>query len=201
MKASMFAAPAVMMLYSKFGKDITEPQILAGYGTAVALVLAALAYIYLKVQASNDRGEVTVKVKKANGTTETENKTVAEYDAGEVRNQLIKVVMGTAIVGALYYYKGVLQALVIQAVMLPLNLFEAGIFKVHVLGEPAAGKLARPFKEDNPFAAFTEAQTAAKEKADEPVADTPASEDGSEAPKAAGKTAFSASEIGVAKRR
>ncbi len=64
------------------------------------------------------------------------------------------VLQGTVIVGGLYYWKHVVQALVVQAVMLPLNLYETGLFKVHLLGQPATGPLARPFKEDNPFAAY-----------------------------------------------
>ena len=46
-----------------------------------------------------------------------------------------------------------LQPLAMQIVMLPLNLFESQLFKVHVLGQAPQGALARPWKEDNPFAA------------------------------------------------
>ncbi len=67
MKPSMLAAPMVMLLWNKVGKDVTEPQILAGYGTALILTLGTLAYIYMKVQEANDSAEVTVKSKKPNG--------------------------------------------------------------------------------------------------------------------------------------
>ena len=46
-----------------------------------------------------------------------------------------------------------LQPLAMQIVMLPLNLFESQLFKVHVMGQAPQGALARPWKEDNPFAA------------------------------------------------
>ena len=46
-----------------------------------------------------------------------------------------------------------LQPLAMQIIMLPLNLYESQLFKVHVMGQAPQGALARPWKEDNPFAA------------------------------------------------
>ncbi len=55
---------------------------------------------------------------------------------------------GAAFVIVLHSWKGFLQPLVIQAAMTVISLADEPLFRIYILGEPATGKLQRPFKKD-----------------------------------------------------
>ena len=60
---------------------------------------------------------------------------------------------GASLVTALHLWRGFMQPLVIQCVTIPFTLVESPLFQVYLLKKPAAGSLARPWKEESPFAA------------------------------------------------
>ena len=46
-----------------------------------------------------------------------------------------------------------MQPLVIQCVTIPVTLLESPLFQIYIMKKAAAGSLARPWKEESPFAA------------------------------------------------
>lgn len=67
-----------------------------------------------------------------------------------------KIINSTAmtvlIIGGIHYYKASVMPLLIQSVSMPLNIVSSKLFQVYVLGRPAVGDLARPWKVESPFA-------------------------------------------------
>ena len=62
---------------------------------------------------------------------------------------------GAAFVVVLHLWKGFLQPLVIQAAMTVITIADEPLFQIYILGEPATGKLQRPFKKDAGLKAST----------------------------------------------
>ena len=89
---------------------------------------------------------IIVQVKSKNPQTgQAESLTVEEYDRREVINGLRGQVIGTLFVGFLHYKKGLLPPLLFQSIMMPFNLVDNKMFRIHVLGE-SDDDLKRPFK-------------------------------------------------------
>eukprot|EP00891_Asterochloris_glomerata_P009709 jgi/Astpho2/9709/Aster-x0867 len=159
----MLAAPLSLWLYKKYGEDIDHPTMRAAFALVVTAAAALIFYIHRQITQKHDQAVVEHEVKKPGQDPVTKSTPTWEYDQTELKKLLSKMGLPVLIVVGLHAYKGYLQPLAMQIVMLPLNLFESQLFKVHVLGQAPQGALARPWKEDNPFAAFTEGAAKAKE--------------------------------------
>jgi len=88
----------------------------------------------------------SVQVKSKNPQTgQMESLTVEAYDRREVINGLRGQLIGSLFVGFLHYKKGLLPPLLFQSIMMPFNLVDNKMFRIHVLGE-SDDDLKRPFK-------------------------------------------------------
>merc|ERR1711879_325826 len=67
--------------------------------------------------------------------------TSKEYDMEKLMEAVKQPVMGFLILGGIYYKWGSLFPLVMQILMTPLQLYEAPLTKIHLLGKPQK----RPF--------------------------------------------------------
>lgn len=183
MKLGMLVAPVTMLAYNKFGQDLELTHIRLAFVTSICVVAAVLFFLYQAIQQSRDQQPVEFEVKAAGKPTEKQTLPAAKYDAQEFQKLLKKMAPGILIVTVLHCWKGFMQPLVIQCVTIPVTLLESPLFQVYMLKKAATGTLARPWKEESPFAALTGATT---DTAAEPV--TAASSDAATAP-TAGKAA------------
>jgi hypothetical protein len=74
-----------------------------------------------------------------------------EYDTEEVKKALQQLLFGGALTSFLVYQFNFSQVLLIQSIMLLRTAYGNPLVQVHLLGRPADGKLARPFKVENPM--------------------------------------------------
>jgi len=72
--------------------------------------------------------------------------TVRDYDLKEVSKNTPSMLIGIAIMAVMHLKFGYTQPLLIQSVMPLKSLYENPIIRIHILGYPATGDLARPFK-------------------------------------------------------
>ncbi|DBA75037.1 TPA: hypothetical protein ACH3X1_010374 [Trebouxia sp. C0004] len=166
MKLGMLVAPVTMLAYNKFGQDLELTHIRLAFVTSICVVAAFLYLLYQAIQQSRDQQPVEFEVKSAGKPTEKQTLPAATYDAQEFSKLLKKIAPGILIVTALHCWKGFMQPLVVQCVTIPVTLLESPLFQVYILKKAATGSLARPWKEESPFAALTKATT---ETADEPA--------------------------------
>ena len=63
--------------------------------------------------------------------------------------------LALCITSGIHYKWGNAMPLALQSIMIPMNLMDEPLFRIHILGQDAVGKLQRPFKApDSPFAAL-----------------------------------------------
>lgn len=72
--------------------------------------------------------------------------TVHAYDLAEVRKAQKGQLMGIAMMAFMHLYMKYTNPLLIQSIIPLKGAFETNLAKVHVLGQPAAGELKRPWK-------------------------------------------------------
>lgn len=165
---------AGLMLMKKL--DLTDPTtifyIRIAFAVGVAITLLQLAMIYLSIQRVNDQRQITLQksqlqpaspfdafknaAAQAQGDAgaaapnaaqgETETMTVCQYDFLKWRQQAQQTLTTLAIVSGIHWYMGVVQPLLLQSYMLPLQLSQSELTKIHVLqqSDTAEGN-TRPF--------------------------------------------------------
>ena len=151
----MFVVPALLMIVKFFKLDFTlyVPQLRAGYACAVALTVLTTLMCGQLAQKKNEEGEVTVKEKNYENITIEKKFTVADYDQREAVSKVRALCFQVAMTSFMHYKWGSPMPLLFQCVMLPMNLADEPLVKIHVFGAKAEGKLARPFaKPPNPLA-------------------------------------------------
>merc|ERR1712113_217046 len=70
-----------------------------------------------------------------------------EYDADKLKEAVKQPLIGFAILGFIYYKWGSLMPLVMQVLMTPMQLYEAPLTQIHIMGR----QKTRPFPAPNPF--------------------------------------------------
>ena len=104
-------------------------------------------------QKKQEPGEVTVKEKNYQNITVEKKFTIADYDQREAVSKVRALCFQVAMTSFMHYKWGSPMPLLFQCVMLPMNLADEPLVKIHVFGAKAEGKLARPFaKPPNPLA-------------------------------------------------
>merc|ERR1712178_587788 len=79
---------------------------------------------------------------------------VSQYDQKEIVKKVQNSVLALCITSGIHYKWGNAMPLALQSIMIPMNLMDEPLFRIHILGQDAVGKLQRPFKApDSPFAA------------------------------------------------
>ena len=147
--------PALLMIVKFFKLDFTlyVPQLRAGYACAVALTVLTTLMCGQLAQKKQEEGEVTVKEKNYENITIEKKFTVADYDQSEAVSKVRALCFQVAMTSFMHYKWGSPMPLLFQCVMLPMNLADEPLVKIHVFGAKAEGKLARPFaKPPNPLA-------------------------------------------------
>jgi hypothetical protein len=105
---------------------------------------------------------------------EPETLTYAQYDTKVLRTAVNQLAMQTLIVGGIHYYTGSVLPLIMSSCMGLVNLYEAPLMQIHLLGkDPVSDEaLKRPFRpKKSPFAAMAEEQKRLAKEAAEKDAD------------------------------
>ena len=147
--------PGLLMVVKFFKLDFSlyVPQLRAGYACAVALTVLTTLMCGQLAQKKQEPGEVTVKEKNYQNITVEKKFTMADYDQREAVRKSERLCFQVAMTSFMHYKWGSPMPLLFQCVMLPMNLADEPLVKIHVFGAPAEGKLARPFaKPPNPLA-------------------------------------------------
>ena len=147
--------PALLMVVKFFKLDFSlyVPQLRAGYACAVALTVLTTLMCGQLAQKKQEPGEVTVKEKNYQNITVEKKFTVADYDQREAVSKVRALCFQVAMTSFMHYKWGSPMPLLFQCVMLPMNLADEPLVKIHVFGAKAEGKLSRPFaKPPNPLA-------------------------------------------------
>jgi len=113
---------------------------------------------------------------------------VREYDIAQFKKYASQVLFGAAMVTFIHVNWGIIQPLVIQTVMTPMQLYKLPLFQIFIMGE--TGEITkRPFKEDNPLASLFSGGAAAStdapaaEEAEQPPAEADAALEGTKSKK------------------
>lgn len=113
--------------------------------------LGSLYLIYMRITAEPDGGgkiKIPAVTQFGKEVKPASEQTPKEYDMAKFKEELQKAVMGPIILGGIYYKWRTLLPLVMQALMLPLQLYEAPLFQIYVMNKKG---ITRPFPAENPF--------------------------------------------------
>jgi len=123
------------------------------FGVMVLLKFLVLAYLYFASGKSAEKGNVVVIEKGMDGVEKKKTQTIQEYDCAQALKAVNQAGFALCITTGIHYKWGNPTPLLFQCLMTPMGLYDDPIFKLHVLGHAAEGKLARPFKAPpSPFA-------------------------------------------------
>lgn len=152
MKLSQIVPMLAMLGLQKF--DIEKMgyvrQVEIGYIAVQIVCLAVLYFIYDKINKMEDDGKkIKIPEVKQMGqvVTPATEKTTKEYDMAQLKEAVKQPVIGCVILCGIYYKWGSLMPLVLQMLMTPMQLYEAPLTQIHLLGK----KKPRPFPVPNPF--------------------------------------------------
>ncbi|EEP79155.1 inorganic phosphate transporter PHO88 [Uncinocarpus reesii 1704] len=142
----------VMMQVSK-KIPFENPEVLLGVRTmyiASNIIIASL-YLYVYTQINKKKDMTTLKyVEPAPIGSGEEPRpvvtTVQDYDKQQLRSQLKTQLMGVGMMCVMHLYFKYTNPLVIQSILPLKGALEASLVKIHVFGQPAKGKLERPWK-------------------------------------------------------
>ncbi|KAF8735516.1 hypothetical protein AX14_001948 [Amanita brunnescens Koide BX004] len=154
----------VMQLARRIPFD--NPQVLlavrVAYVVTQVVVLGVYYYISTKIKAKNDQ-TVLKYVEPASPMSQEQGQlvttTVRDYDLSETSKLLRGVFIGIAMMAVMHGYFRYTQPLFIQALMGLKGLYDAKLVSIYILGKPAEGDLARPFKAASMFGAQAGPQT------------------------------------------
>jgi hypothetical protein len=155
MKVSAFLAPACMIGIKYFGIDLQVyvDELRIAFGVVVVLKFLVILYIYLQSQKAADAAPVAVVEKGLDGKETKKTMSVKEYDSSQAVKSAGQALMALCITSGIHYKWGNPTPLFFQCLMGPIGMLDDSLFRIHVLGEKAEGKLERPFKPPaSPFA-------------------------------------------------
>ncbi|KAJ1920617.1 phosphate transporter (Pho88) [Mycoemilia scoparia] len=161
-----------MHLVKKFKLDDPEyVQYIQGlYGAATCLLLALSYYFKAVAESKNDQTPLEYdEPQLGQGSTHVVT-TVKEHDLKEITKNRNTALTTAAVVVFMYWKFQFIQPMILQSILPVFNLIKTPLFQVYLLGKPATGELARPWRPENPFAS---AQPSAQEAAPEARSDSP----------------------------
>mmetsp|Transcript_61713 Transcript_61713/g.135184 ORF Transcript_61713/g.135184 Transcript_61713/m.135184 type:complete len:194 (+) Transcript_61713:52-633(+) len=117
------------------------------YGVIQLCCLCLLIYIRLKINALPDGDNIKVPATVQLGVEvkPAVEQTTKEYDESKWGEQMQQHIIGCIVLTFIHVHWGHVTPLAFQAVMAPIQLMEAPLVKIHLLGKPADGSLKRPF--------------------------------------------------------
>lgn len=126
------------------------------FATGQAIFIGTLLLVQARIAAKADKTPVDVTVPAApfSGQQPTKARVTAEeYDRQELSKALRGAIFQLALFVGIHYFFKSNQILIFQAILPLKNLLSVPLFRIHILGQPATGDLARPFVEPpSPFA-------------------------------------------------
>ena len=72
--------------------------------------------------------------------------TIYDYDMNQLKSLLRAQLMGVGMMGVMHIYFKYTNPLLIQSIIPAKGVFEGNLIKIHLLGQPAAGELKRPWR-------------------------------------------------------
>ncbi|KAI8919248.1 hypothetical protein PhCBS80983_g00248 [Powellomyces hirtus] len=163
----------LMQVANKFQLDKEEntAYLRAAYLTMQAIAFTALFIVYRKVVSRNDQTPLIYEEAKSAlepSNVETIRTTVRDYDVKKLIEAARSQLIAMAMIGFMHYKWGYLRPLLLQSVLGLKAIYQAQLVQVHLVGTPATGALARPWKVPSPFGQTvkptTEKELKAKEK-------------------------------------
>eukprot|EP00438_Fugacium_kawagutii_P015053 Skav217576 [mRNA] locus=scaffold129:162818:170916:- [translate_table: standard] len=117
------------------------------YGLVQFGCLGLLIYIRWKISSLPEGAKIQVPATVQLGVEvkPAVEQTTKEYDESKWGEQMQQHVIGFLVLTFIHVHWGHIMPLAFQAVMAPIQLLEAPLAKIHVLGKPAHGSLKRPF--------------------------------------------------------
>ncbi len=95
------------------------------------------------------------------GGEETEEITVKEHDLRQINKLNQGTLLSIAMISFLHFQMKFTHPMFLQ-IVLPWKNLTGNIFKIHLFGSEATGKLQRPWVEKNPFAGLTASEPTAE---------------------------------------
>ncbi|KCV67879.1 hypothetical protein H696_05608 [Fonticula alba] len=147
---------AGIVVFQRLPKDeFTNSLILKVFVTVFLAQYPLFFYLYQKIKGDASLASQTVTVPPPQGLTADPNAqptvtNAQDYDLGQVWDLVKKSLLNAVIMGGIFYKFGSTQPLFMQSLMIPVNLFNNPLIKVHLLGEKAENALARPWAASSP---------------------------------------------------
>jgi hypothetical protein len=153
MKMSQIAPMLCMLALQKFDLEALGyvHHVEVAYIVVQILCACALYSIYMKISQQPDGGakiRIPAVTSMGQQVSPESEQTPKEYDMSKFKEDLKKAVMGPIILGGIYYKWRTLLPLVMQALMAPMQMYEAPLFQIYILGKK---NVTRPFPAENPF--------------------------------------------------
>ncbi|KAF1823189.1 inorganic phosphate transport PHO88 [Dissoconium aciculare CBS 342.82] len=130
-----------------------DPNVLNGVRALYILsnVIIFGVYMYTKMQIDKKRDMTVLKYIEPAPMGSTEEPkavttTVHAYDSQQLRGLFKSQLMGIGMMAVMHLYFAYTNPLLIQSIIPLKGAFEGNLVKVHLLGQPATGDLARPWK-------------------------------------------------------
>ena len=145
--------------------DTTDPfvewAIFNGFIVVHVLLVAMAFYMRMKIAAQSDTTPLVVPVPKqpfgedANKKQEYEHTFVQAYDNSQWSELFMKKIgIGLCVIAFVYWKWKMVIPFLFQCIHNPLQIYQHQLFKIHVLGQPAKGDLARPWPVADPRPEF-----------------------------------------------
>lgn len=119
------------------------------YITSNAIILGIYLYVQAQINKKNDMTVVKYVEPAPMGSGEEPKfvaTTVKAYDLSKLRELFKAQLMGVGMMAVMHLYFKYTNPLLIQSIIPLKGAFEGNLVKVHLLGQPATGDLARPWK-------------------------------------------------------
>ncbi|ORX87114.1 hypothetical protein BCR32DRAFT_324596 [Anaeromyces robustus] len=168
---SMFMMFFLMHFISRIDFDVQprKTYLICAYAFSQIITLVFAGLIYLKINKVNDKNLIHIRntgmvanaqnAAEGGENNEVITQTIREYDLGKCKQMVFNVAMTVGFSTLLYYKFNMIRPLAIQSALAIKNLYEQPLVRIHLLGKPATGELARPFNVNGLFGQKEEALT------------------------------------------
>ncbi|KAH0534148.1 hypothetical protein FGG08_007257 [Glutinoglossum americanum] len=143
-----------MLFFMQLSKKVPldNPMVLNGVRAAYVLsnfiILVIYLYVRGKINAKKDRTTLKYVEPAQPGAGEEKliTTTVYAYDLLQLKALFKAQLMGVGMMAVMHFYFKFSSPLMVQSVIPLKSAFEGNLVRIHLLGEPAAGDLERPWK-------------------------------------------------------
>ncbi|KAJ3230117.1 hypothetical protein HDU81_004769 [Chytriomyces hyalinus] len=141
----------IVQLANRFELERPEfvPYLRMAYFTTQLLALSVTYFIRTKITEKNDKTVLVYTEAKSflePKNVETVTTTVKEYDIKKTNEAFQQTGMAILMMSVMHFQFGYIRPLLLQAVMGLRALATTQLFEIYIMGKPAVGPLARPWK-------------------------------------------------------